>query len=594
MSKINLQEYLAEIKCDYPKLKSLSDEDLFSALCLKYFYYPKDFSFTSFKDCYVDGKNDGGIDLIIISDTDTYSTTLSLVQCKYLENLNNKQDIVDVFTKIEQTYSNFLNNKTTQYNQRLKKIFKDKLNDIDDVDNSLELILFISIDASDTRKQEIQEFINNVNSLTTYTIIIYYLDDIEKQIDLISNPKRFVDEAQIEIKHKDGVLHFGEEGALVNISANSLRNIYDRFKDQGLFEQNFRYYIKNKKIDDNINNSLRKRRDDFWFLNNGIIISCKEFIIDGDNVKLYDFSIVNGCQTTTLIGEYKGKNDYQDFVLPCKIIKSKKNSSEFEFTKFMSDIAEASNSQKPISDRDLKANRPEQRELQKMLKKDDPKIYLEIKRGEKQKRGVETWQKIKNDDLGQFILAFNLQQPGTARSGKRKIFSIEKTYKSVFLREPSKDNVIELLKLKELYLRFVERKLSEGIYIDIDQESIARNGKFTILALIGFLIKYKRNQINFRLFSTDEWKNNIEEDCICGSIFSNNDEFETQINSLFHLLIIELSDLYKTREHEEKNVSNFFKTDTKYRNIILKHFIDRILNNEYKMKELNIYLSAFK
>lgn len=594
MPKKNLQLEFDHIKNEYSRFKSFKDEDLFSLVCLKYFYYSNNFSFTSYKDCFVDGKNDGGIDLIVINDNDSYSTTLSLIQCKYYSSLNNKQDIVDIFTKIEQTYSNFLNNKTTQYNSRLKRVFKDKLNEIDDIDNTLEFVLFISVDITELRKQEIKMAIDKVNSLKDYSIVTYYLNDINNQIEIINNPKRFVEEGQIQIKHTDGILRFGDNGALVNISANSLRDIYDRFKDHGLFEQNFRYYIRNKKIDDNINNSLKKRRDGFWFLNNGIIISCKEFIIDGDNVKLFDFSIVNGCQTTTLIGDYKGKNDYKDFVLPCKIVKSRNESNEAEFSKFMSDIAEASNSQKPISDRDLKANRPEQRALQTMLRKDKPMIYLEIKRGEKQRKSLDPWQKIKNDDLGQLILSFNLQQPGTARSGKRKIFSIEKTYRSVFMRNHSKENIIDLLKLKEYYISYVDQQLKKDIFTDLDQESVARNGKYIILALIGFLIKQKNKLIDLRLFSSDDWKNNIEEDNLTDFIFNNEDpNFELNLNSLFQLLIIELSDLYRSREKEEKNVSNFFKTDTKYRTIILKYFIDRILNNAYKMNELKTYMSVF-
>jgi len=48
---------------------------------------------------------------------------------------------------------------------------------------------------------------------------------------------------------------------------------------------------------------------------------------------------------------------------------------------FISEIAEASNSQKPISDRDLKSNRPEQRSLQKKLKESEPKIPERMARG---------------------------------------------------------------------------------------------------------------------------------------------------------------------------------------------------------------------
>jgi hypothetical protein len=47
------------------------------------------------------------------------------------------------------------------------------------------------------------------------------------------------------------------------------------------------------------------------------------------------------------------------------------------------------------------------------------------------------------------------------------------------------------------------------------------------------------------------------------------------------------------REKEEKTVSNFFKTDPKYRNVILKHFITRWYKNPMKVKEVEQYLQIF-
>ena len=63
-------------------------------------------------------------------------------------------------------------------------------------------------------------------------------------------------------------------------------------------------------------------RDNFWFLNNGIIIACTEFEPDGDTIKLHNFSIVNDGQTTQLIGTYKGTNT-KEFYIPCKIVATK-------------------------------------------------------------------------------------------------------------------------------------------------------------------------------------------------------------------------------------------------------------------------------
>lgn len=592
MDKNQLDKEIKHLKDEFPKLSELTDDALFSLLCLKYFYYPDSFSYTNYKECYVDGKSDGGIDLVVINDVDSYSTTLSLVQCKYVSDITNSQDIRDIFTKIEQTYQNFTNNKTSKYNPRLKRILKDKLDYIDDMDNLIEFVLFISVDIVKEKKEEIENSIKAISSLNDYLITIYYLEDIVEQIININEPQRFVPEDKVRINKHDGILKYGDFGMLVNVSSNSLKNLYDKYRNKGLFEQNFRYFVRNKKIDDKITDSLQKKRDDFWFLNNGIIISCKDFKPDGDNVKLYDFSIVNGCQTTTLIGEYKGKNEGDNFYLPCKIVKSKSN-QEDEFSRFMSEIAEASNSQKPISDRDLKANRPEQRKLQKELKEENPKIYLEIKRGEQQRKVIEPWQKIKNDELGQFILSYNLQQPGTARSGKRKIFSSDTTYRSVFLRKYSKANIVDLLKLKEYYINYVEKQLREDKFVDLEQESVARNGKFIVIALIGLFYKYKNKLISFKGFSKEEnWFEILEKDNMHERIFAdyNKDDFYIKLNGLFQLIIAELSNIYRIREKEEKNVSNFFKTDNKYQKIIIKHFIDTVFNNEYRMKEVNDYL----
>ena len=127
MTKKDLENEIKYLKDDLPKFKTLKDEDLFSLVCLKYFYYPDNFTYTSYKDSFVDGKNDGGIDLVVVDELDSYSTTLSLIQSKFVSSINNKQEIIDIFTKIQQTYENFINNKTARYNARLKRLLKDCL-----------------------------------------------------------------------------------------------------------------------------------------------------------------------------------------------------------------------------------------------------------------------------------------------------------------------------------------------------------------------------------------------------------------------------------------------------------------------------------
>lgn len=79
--------------------------------------------------------------------------------------------------------------------------------------------------------------------------------------------------------------------------------------------------------------------------------------------------------------------------LMCKIIKRTEHLETNDSMKFFNNIAEATNSQKPIQPRDLKSNAPEMISLQSLLH--DHGIFLEIKRGISAPRSYEN--KIKNE-----------------------------------------------------------------------------------------------------------------------------------------------------------------------------------------------------
>lgn len=541
----------------------------------------------------LDGTSDGGIDFVHIVFDSSGQCSLILSQSKNHDQLNNTYDINTDINKMIRTIIDFQNKNDTIYSKKLKEILKNKLDEVEDLSPEINLVIFHNAIISEDRMQRIK---NDLNIDDSYQVSIFDRNDIEGQIISVQDPHNWVEEAKIKIKKEDGHINFGKNGMLVNVYANSIRDLFDRFRDKGLFEQNFRYYIKNKRIDDNIKSSLAKKRDKFWFLNNGIIIGCDDFAFDNDNVKLWKFSIINGCQTATLIGEYKGQNSNEDFVIPCKLVKPPEKSSDEEFIKFISEIAESSNSQKPISDRDLKSNKPEQRYLQDLLQNAEPKIYLEIKRGEKRHRRLEPWKFIINDELGQLILSFFLQQPCTARNGKKKIFADENIYNKVFKRKFDKDILVDLLKLNNYYNEFLEKKNSDDdAFTTTHQENIANNGRFIIIGIIGFLIKYKRKLLNTIDINKPNWDIILQEDNIKGPLFFEpiSDDMEEKLYSLFLVIIQELADFYNTHEPEYKTVSNFYKIDKNYSNKILGLMKDRFVDNPLKRTELDKYLQIF-
>ncbi len=584
MSEI-IHNAIETIRSSVTESTRLSDDLIFGLACYKYFYNDGNFDKSDFESSYTDGTNDGGVDLIAVNETDLLKK-LVLIQSKNVQELHSKDDAKDIFTKMAQTVDDFNNERIGSYNDRLRRIYREKFDDASDDDSfNIELTLFLGFDKDEEYKKNIQDHLSKVEALDDFDISIFYLNEIEQQIEALEEPKRFVPNGEIKIYKDHGIIKNEENGILVNISAIALREMYDLYKDHGLFEQNFRYFIRNKKIDTQINESLKSKRDMFWFLNNGIIIGCKDFRIDGYNIKLEDFSIVNGCQTTTILGSYKGPNEDLDFPIPCKIVKPDKP-GEDNFNIFISQIAEASNSQKPISDRDLKSNLPEQRQLQKELKQSDPKIFLEIKRGEGilKKKNLENWQKVKNDTLGQLILSTLLQQPGTARSSKKKIFADNTVYNRVYKRKHDKATIVDLLKLSIYYDNFrTQATLNET------DSNVAKNGKYCILAIIGFLIKHHREEINLTYdTSSPEWASEITADTLEGYLLDPErpDDFEKILNSLFGQIIRTLSTLYTSRGDLETSVTNFFKTDKKYYSIILERIKSEYLLDDYEYEKI--------
>lgn len=79
-----------------------------------------------------------------------------------------------------------------------------------------------------------------------------------------------------------------------------------------IFEDNVRdfqgYNIINQEIKDTIRNSIDQSR--YAILNNGITIVAKNIKPTGDNIELFDYQVVNGCQTSYVL--FDNRDSIQD------------------------------------------------------------------------------------------------------------------------------------------------------------------------------------------------------------------------------------------------------------------------------------------
>ena len=417
---------------------------------------------------------------------------------------------------------------------------------------------------------------------------------IERKIEENITDLQTVNYEKIRIDNANNCLKYETEktkGVLVNLSSISLISLYNKYASKGLFDLNIRKYINNKTVDAGINNTLDNDRPEFWFLNNGIIIACDSFDIDGNTINLEKFSIVNGGQTTYLIGNYKGTNS-NEFYIPCKIVCSK----DPKYTlKFYSKIAEATNSQKPIFQRDIKSNSNEMKRLQTMLEDND--IYLEIKRGKVTTKKKYDY-KIKNDELAQLSMSFVYQKPGTARSGKKEIFENPAYYNQIFMQNYDKDPcrkafIIDLIKLNYRYNQ-LSNKIIEGL--DPSEKEVFKNAKQMLFGILGAL---------YRILNQDLSSQNLINDIsiirgqtfVYNSFISNyhGDDLDEKIINLITIIVQCLTENYVecANRNECSSVSNFFKTDKKYQENILLNFIkdyDRKKSTQREINENAIFL----
>lgn len=559
-----------------------TDEYLFTIEAVNLFYYRDNIGTVDLKEGFTDGANDGGIDFIY-SDSDT----MYLIQGKSTNKLSN-EDIKNLFYKISDTISDFQERKYSNYSKKLKAAYLNAYDNLNDNKN-IELVLVTNTILEEDIRHKVQDLAINNEKLNNFTITVYDRGDIDLKKALTYQDSDLIEYDSIDLllnkNNKYDQLAYGENGIIVNIKASSLKKLYDKYEAVGLFSYNLREHISQKNVDDAIDETIRNERDNFWFYNNGITIGCESFEKDGYKIKLYNFSIINGAQTTTKIGKNKLIDEHHDFAIVCKIVRSGKSIEEENG--FISKISEASNSQKPIKYRDLKSNAKEQKILQEKSANNKYPLSIEIKRGVHPKncKKVDKWQKVTNEFIGQLIYACILQKPGPARNSKNTMFNSKLLYKNIFKREHDYNTLYDLVRLNYLYNEFTADYSKQTD--DSDYIAIAKNGKLTVIAILTYLIKKERKIIDNYL-SEGVYKDNLK-----GLLITDypKDDLDDKINDLFKFILRQLKIIYDHKKDSEKitSYSNFFKSE-KYYELILRNFDE--LDN-YDKEKIATWMTVF-
>lgn len=553
-----------------------SKKDLLNRLFLYYHAYNADETkFDEIESAQVDSKF---IQSIILSDQEEDTIEIISVIDKEIEVDISINDIQLYLNTIDFTIAEQISGKKTSDTKYIRERFVDL--QVKDKFIFKVFLLFTTTPNSST-KIELRELVSNFRGYNkNLSFILYFSDDIEEVISDFESPTPYIKLGSLQLIDPSQILIYGDEkSAITSVSAQSLKNLYLKYGSSGLFSSNLRFYVKVTKIDNSIKETIKNDPEKFWYYNNGIIITCKDYRIIGNNIEFLNFSIVNGGQTTTLIGNTVFDND---FGITCKIIKNKYQDEDSNM-EFLAKVAEASNTQKPIKIKDLIANRIEQRKLKDQFK--GVNVFLQIKRGEKinKLQYPYKWQNANNEEVGQTLFSFIYQRPGNAKNAKSAMLQNENNYRLIF---QSQYNSYFLLGLQHIKVVFSDWKVHVKKYSnDNVKVGIATNAYFLILGVIGFFAKvYLNEELRYYIKSLkttdlnndDVFRKNLSQNDIGNTrVFKNIEslsdrEFMFELfDSIYDRILNPAFKLYKNK-YPNYGPGHFSKSDMNYYNNVLK------------------------
>ncbi len=431
---------------------------------------------------------------------------------------------------------------------------------------------------------------------------LLFADDIEYEVRNTNSTLKYVPQGTLRLDAAQNLCRH-QNALMCNVKAASLRSLYQTYAYRGLLSQNLRYFVRMPRVDDAMMATITEEPKKFWYLNNGIIIACKSYKVDGDILSLEDFSIINGGQTTHNIGILTDEQLQMNFDIPCKVIPLPTSLSENERLDFLAEISEATNTQKPITAIDAVANRREQRKLKEWLAHDkEVAIFYQTKRGETIDKTVykEPWQKITTAELGQSLLAFLYQFPAFARNQRTLLFSNEVLYRQLFSEPfPPVAFIKDLRILRGVIKSYALKLRLDAKMKNTQKERLAANGEFLLLAILGLLYKaYINNTLIMSLSSSDMEENKRLLGCADIAMPFLNPQDAPHHTTLVKLLdycldtfvVPAYCDYLKGKSNND--YSNFSKTESNYLRYVLPYVVNKFKKG-FTAAEHSILEAAF-
>ncbi len=276
------------------------------------------------------------------------------------------------------------------------------------------------------------------------------------------------------------------------------------------------------KVNAGIRNTLldETERQRFHLLNNGITAICFSWQIDGNQLHVQDFQIINGCQTTiTLWSVRAAVQDDPGVLVMVKLTECPEH--------FAARIASTTNTQAALRAEDFTSNESVQIRMQDQFAKTTPPWFYEIKRGEwsKMMGGVAEkgkfrdsaggYRKLNSKEVAQAVVAF-AGYPAEAKDkirnflNKESVSSIARESEFSYAKIYSNSLTADQLLLPAV----VQRKVWRQVVTDKATDAWLEYARFHIVWLVGELLRehyhvtgtlFPSNRASKLAATLDEW-----------------------------------------------------------------------------------------
>jgi len=324
--------------------------------------------------------------------------------------------------------------------------------------------------------------------------------------ETIGKAKRLESETIVLVngRHFEYDAEFGE--ALIGtMPASELVRIYEKYEDR-LFDRNVRLFLGARKgsINAGIAETLRSSdRVNFWAYNNGLTLVCSTFSVRDSRVRVEEFCIVNGCQSTRSLVDNRGEIDESVNVLVRVLAVS---------NDLVDSVIRFTNSQNPIRAWDIASQHKTQRRLRNEFA-DLPQPYMYVTRRGDQPKSPELAKfrnggkprQIKLAEVGQYVAAL-AGDPVLAYKDKALIFSSK--HDRVF---PADIKVEEVLfayvcgeQAKEVVSRYRGNKAD-----DKEAKILTKGGHLFTMAVLGLVAKLRNGNAYLTQLSQEQITSNL-------------------------------------------------------------------------------------